>query len=205
MPAAKIYVEDLFYAKEIIERDQKVTCYYLYNKCYPLFKSIYDNYYTDCETVVEFINEIYTLILTPSEETGHCQLQNFRGESTLATWLKTTCLFYCYRKYKRRKEIDIIDLSPRDDDDDDYGDRILNNSCSTTFDMSSINRMDVETLLNRMTNKRYREIIRLRYVEGMDNEETAEALCMTMANFYNKHKLAKEQFISVLGKETGTK
>ena len=65
--------------------------------------------------------------------------------------------------------------------------------------------MDVETLLNRMTNKRYREIIRLRYVEGMDNEETAEALCMTMANFYNKHKLAKEQFISILGKETGTK
>ena len=40
----------------ILLRDQKVTQQYLYVKCYPLFKSVYDNYYTDCQSCIEFIN-----------------------------------------------------------------------------------------------------------------------------------------------------
>ena len=35
----------------------------------------------------------------------------------------------------------------------------------------------------------------------MSNEETAEALGMTMANYYNKHKLAKEQYAKACRKE----
>ena len=33
------------------------------------------------------------------------------------------------------------------------------------------------------------------------NEETAETLGMSMDNYYNKHKLAKEQFAKILRKE----
>ena len=64
-----------------------------------------------------------------------------------------------------------------------------------------MNRMDIETLIGMMSNERYRRIIQLRYVEHLSNEETAEALGMTMANYYNKHKLAKAQFLSVSRKE----
>ena len=60
---------------------------------------------------------------------------------------------------------------------------------------------DVGILLNLMPNARYRDLIRYRYVEEKSNEETAELLGMSMSNYYNKHKLAKEQFISVLKKE----
>ena len=52
-----------------------------------------------------------------------------------------------------------------------------------------------------MPNKRYRNIIRLRYLEQKTNEETAEALGMTMDNYYNKHKLAKAQYEKVCRKE----
>ena len=38
-------------------------------------------------------------------------------------------------------------------------------------------------------------------VEVVANEETAELLGMSMDNYYNKHKLAKEQFTNVLKKE----
>ena len=41
----------------------------------------------------------------------------------------------------------------------------------------------------------------MRYLEQKTNEETAEALGMTMDNYYNKHKLAKEQYERVWRKE----
>ena len=167
-----------------------------------MFKSIYNNYFTDNSDVYEFINEIYILILTPNKETGRCQLDNFRGESTLATWLKTACLFYCYHRYERKNRIPIVEIpNNNDDDNDDYADRLLDNSYSTTMDMSSIDRSDLEVVISTMTNERYRNIIRLRYIERRSNEETAEALGMSMANYYNKHKLAKEQFVIALRKE----
>ena len=56
-------------------------------------------------------------------------------------------------------------------------------------------------ILSLMPNVRYRELIRLRYLEGCSNEETAQHLGMTMDNYYNKHKLAKEQYIRVYRKE----
>lgn len=194
------FTEDIAIAQSILKRDGIVTREYLYKKCYPLFKSIYDNYYTDSNEVREFINEVYLLILTPSKETGQCQLENYRGESTLATWLKTACLFYCYHKYKKKIHIRTVDLLAQSDDNDG-SDRLLDNSHSTTMDTSLTDRSDLNVIIDMMPNERYRQIIRLRYMERKTNEETAKVLNMTMANYYNKHKLAKEQFIRILKKE----
>ena len=85
MEVKKIYHEDLQIAKALIKRENLVTRKYFYQQCYPLFKSIYDNYYTGCASVKEFIDEIYVLALAPSKTTGKCQLENFRGESTLTS------------------------------------------------------------------------------------------------------------------------
>lgn len=202
MSSIRVFEEDLSVAQSILKRDGRVTRDFLYRKCYPLFKSIYDNYFTDSNDVCEFINEIYLLILTPGKETGRCQLENYRGESTLATWIKTACLFYCYHRYEHKKRIPTVEIiSSNIDDDDDYGDRLLDNSYSTTMDLGSIDRGDLDAIIGTMSNERYRSIIRLRYIENRTNEETAEALGMSMANYYNKHKLAKEQFVSALRKE----
>lgn len=202
MTPIRTFDEDIAIAQSILKRNGKVTREYLYGKCYPMFKFIYNNYFTDSSDVYEFINEIYILILTPSKETGRCQLENFRGESSLATWLKTACLFYCYHRYERKKRIPTVDIpSSNNDKDDDSGDRLLHNSYSTTMNLSSIDRSDLEIIIGTMANERYRNIIRLRYLERKSNEETAEALGMTMTNYYNKHKLAKEQFVSALKKE----
>lgn len=89
MNAIRTFDEDIAIAQSILKRDGKVTREYLYRKCYPMFKSIYNNYFTDSSDVYEFINEIYILILTPSKDTGRCQLDNFRGKSALSTWLKS--------------------------------------------------------------------------------------------------------------------
>ena len=100
MIVKKIFTQDLQIAKSLINKDEMVTRKYLYQQCYPLFKSIYDNYYTDCANCKEFIDEIYIVVLAPSKATGKCQMENFRGESTLTSWLKTACLFYCYKQFE---------------------------------------------------------------------------------------------------------
>lgn len=198
----KFYIEDLKIAKALIQRDEGITRRYFYQQCYPLFKSIYDNYYTDCACCKEFIDEIYIVVLAPSKQTGKCQLENFRGESTLTSWLKTVCLNYCYNRYELKQRMPIYEpIQIYDEKDDDEGGRYDKIFPSVDIDFCNLNRADALIVLQLMPNKRYSNLIRFRYLEEKTNEETAEALGMTMDNYYNKHKLAKEQYVRVLRKE----
>lgn len=202
MATVKFYGEDLQIAKALIQRNESVTHKYFYKQCYPLFKSIYDNYYTDCKSCVEFINEIYVVVLAPSKQTGKCQMDNFRGESTLASWLKSACLFYCYNKYERKEKMPMVDKLPNPNDEKfDDPDRFIDFGGSSELDFSKMNREDIDTILNLMPNKRYGKLIRLRYLDMKSNEETAEALGMNMDNYYNVHKRAKSQYERVCRKE----
>jgi len=94
--------QDIVWA--LLHRDETVTREFFYKKCYPLFKSVYDNYHTDCSTCMEFVNEIYIHVMTPSKDSGLCKLEQFQYRSTLFSWLKSVCLFYCYKKYKRKEK-----------------------------------------------------------------------------------------------------
>ena len=204
MATLRIYTEDLQIAKSLINRDERVTRDYYYKDCYPLFKSIYDNYYTDCKCCKEFMDEIYIVVLAPSKITGKCQMENFRGESTLRTWLKTACLYYCYNRFTLNPPIfEPLPRDPekKDDDDDVFSDRKKDESLSNPIDFSGMNRADVETLLSMMPNTRYRNIIRLLYLEQKTHKEVAEALGMSMANYYNKRILAEKQYMQVCRKE----
>ena len=184
----------------LLQRNQRVTQQYLYIKLYPLFKSIYDNYYTDCQSCVEFINEIYLHLLTPNIQTGICKLQTFQFSSTLATWIKTVAIFYCYEHYRRHQQMPVMEQII--EYDDRPSDRFDSIAASVFYEEGSVlDRHDVESILNLMPNRRYSTLIRLRYLEGLSNEDTAEALQMNMDNFYNKHMRAKKQFCDVLKME----
>lgn len=205
MNVKKIFTQDLRLAQSLINRDEMVTRKYFYQQCYPLFKSIYDNYYTDCASCKEFIDEIYILVLSPSRKTGKCQMENFRGESTLTSWLKTACLFYCYKRFESKEKMpkhEHLSHSNIKDNDAD-SDRTSSIYGSIEIDFSNLNRQDALTIIRQMPNKRYRELIRLRYLELKTNEETAKELGMSMENYYNKHKLAKEQYERIFRKEVG--
>ena len=184
-----------------------VTRKYFYQQCYPLFKSIYDNYYTDCKCCKEFMDEIYIIVLAPSKVNGKCQMENYKGESRLRSWLKTVCLYYCYNRYELKQRMPTYEPLSHSDEkekEDDYlfrGDRKIGKEFSNPIDFSGMNRADVEALLNMMPNMRYRNIIRLHYLEQKTHKETAEALGMSMDNYYNKRILAEKQFKQICRKE----
>lgn len=190
------YIESLT-DKEIVDailnRDTIITRLYFYEKCYPLFKACYDKYYTDCETCVEFINQIYLLIMTPRKNTGEAPLQTFGFRCTLTMWLKIIAENYCKQLFKVK--IDFFDSEKA------TSDRFNPAEDSLDLDFSAIYSSDVKRVLEMMPNTRYSRLIELRYVEEKTNEETAMALEMTMDNYYNKHKLAKAQFCNILKKE----
>lgn len=192
-------MDDSMIVNAILLRDQKVTQQYLYIKCYPLFKSVYDNYYTDCQSCIEFINEIYIHLLTPNKATGVCRLQTFMFGSSLTTWLKTVAVYYCYEHYRRKQIITFVE--EKIETDSYQSDRFSKLAASMYSEETIMDRNDVETIIGLMPNKRYSMIIKLRYLEGMSNEETASALQMSMDNFYNKHMRAKKQFNEIVKKE----
>ena len=202
MNVLKFYTEDLKIAQSLLARDEKVTREYFYKRCYPLFKSIYDNYHTDCGSCLEFISEIYVLVLSPNDDTGKCQMENFRGESTLASWLKTACLFYCYNKYQRKQKMPIVaPLPDSDEKNQTTTDRLIDIVDSCNLDVTKINSDDVEAILDLMPNKRYETLIRLRYLDMKSNEEVAEIMGVDMYNYYNLHKRAKSQYEHICRKE----
>lgn len=184
---------DLQVAEAILKRSPSVTKHYLYKKCYPLFKSIYDRYYTDCSDCFEFINEIYVLIMTPSKSTGESKLASYEGRCSFPMWLKIVAQNYCRQIFSKKGDFFEESL--------DGSDRNLSIAESLDEKMSNLDREDVGRILASMPNERYRMLIAYRYVEEKSNEETAEMLGMTMANYYNKHKLAKAQFADQLRKE----
>lgn len=183
----------------ILRRDPKVTQQFLYIKCYPLFKSIYDNYYTDCQSCVEFINEIYLHLITPNSSTHLCKLQLFQFASTLITWLKTVAVYYCYEHFRRKSKIQFVE--EKSENKDYVIDRFSQYASSISEEGGSMASHDLEAILEMMPNKRYSRLIRLLYVEGFTKEETAAELELSMANFYNLHLRAKNQFNEIIKKE----
>ena len=179
--------------KAILNRDAFVTKEYLYRKCYPLFKAIYDKYYTDCESPIELTNEIYVYILMPHRETHRSKLQDFGFRCTLTTWLKIITENYCRQLFSIRMEID--------KDSDVNSDRNTPQDESLSQSTQNFNMTDAYKILSMMPNQRYAKLIEYRYINEKSNEETALLLAMNMANYYNCHKRAKPQDCAILRKE----
>ena len=95
----------------------------------------------------------------------------------------------------------LLHTAEKEDGEDTMSDRMGDEALSNPIDFSDMNRVDVEVLLGLMSNVRYRNIIRLLYLEQRSHKETAEALGMSMDNYYNKRILAERQFKQVCRKE----
>lgn len=178
----------------LLDCDKGITYNYLYKKCYPLFKSIYNDYYTDCENCIEFINEIYTLIMIPGKKSGKIPLANFSHKCTLTFWLKRVAINHCIRKYKRKPRFTVTSDLTSEDSMRQFGG-------AEEIDLSSVNKEDVKKIIDQVKPERFRQIIIHRYIEEKTNEETALLLNMTRDNFYNKHLIAKSKVIGILKKE----
>lgn len=177
----------------ILQGNSSVTAAFFYKKCFPLFNSIFSKYHTDCENCFEFIDEIFVYVMTPNKTNGRSALANFSFRCSLTFWLKLVALNYCKQLFAKQSIMIKNNFT--------YYDSLDQNVHSLQMSMQRIDRFDIDKVLDMMPNERYRTLIRYRHVECHTNEETAAYLLMSMSNYYNKHRLAKAQFLAALRKE----
>lgn len=176
----------------ILQRDATITREFFFHQCYPLFNNIYNKYYTDCENVLEFMQEIYLYIIIPQRKTGLSKLAGFAHRCSFQMWLKIVAENYCHQLFAKRIETD---------NNYNDGDSLERIGGSVDKEIKNLSMEDAYKVLKQIPNNRYRRLIELRYLLDKTNEETAELLSMTMQNYYNKHKLAKAQLYVALRKE----
>jgi sigma-70, region 4 len=90
---------------------------------------------------------------------------------------------------------------PTDENNIVTTDRRATDDDSFLINTQKIDMDDVHKILSMMPNQRYRKLIEYRYVDEKTNEETAQLLEMSMANYYNCHKRAKTQYCETLKRE----
>lgn len=95
--------------------DTRITQLYLYEKCYPLFKSLCTRWHIDCKDCVEFIDVIYLYLMTPNEKTGRCYLETFDFRCSFKCWLMTVSIYYCRLLY--RKDMNVVDIDGSEQDE----------------------------------------------------------------------------------------
>jgi len=134
----------------LLHFEQLPTAEFFYGKSYPVFKALYDRYYTDCAEVIDFIHEIYIDILKQREIGRRCKLETFNFKCSLKNWVGVVAIRYCYQQFKRQIQMEELP----------EGDRNVVSKPSILTDMGTLNREDVEAIINMMPIERYRQLIR---------------------------------------------
>lgn len=209
----QIFYKDLDIKQALLDKDWEITNEFYYKGCYPIFRKLWNCFETDCESPIELMDHVYMLMLYRSKKTGKCQLENYKGESTLRSWIKSVALYYCFGVYDEQfiTEKDAISI---DGDRLEGGetskktkrivsgeDLLMENAGAVEIDTTKMIKDDIMRLISLMPNKRYAEVIRLYKIENYSNEEVANALGINVNNMYNLHHRANTQFNIICRRE----
>lgn len=171
----------------LIERDSRVTAQFFFKDCRPLLFSIihrvFDKQKVDYD---EIISELYIYLMANDAH----RLRQFRFESTLYQWIKTTAIRFCLKLKNDEVVIDDESQEPLD-----------NKNRDTDCIEPSQAKMDVDNLLSQMKNQRYAKVIRMLMIDGMTPEEVAKELSVTVDNLYNIKRRAMAALADVALKD----
>ena len=173
--------------KGLIWRDSRVTAQFFFKDCRPLMLSVihrvFDKQKVDYD---EVISELYIYLMSNDAQ----RLRQFRFESTLYQWLKTTAIRFCL---KLKTDSIVID--------DESQEPLDNRNRHTGSTESSQAKMDARNLLRQMRNQRYAKVIRMLMIDDMPPDEVAKELSVTVDNLYNIKRRAMAALADVALKD----
>ena len=158
----------------LIARDPEVTRVFFFVNCKPLIYSIISKVYRKAtpENYDDMVNDLYLHLM----ENDAARLRQYGGRSSIYQWLKTVAIRYFIQKRKGMIDSD--------------GDDSLYFRTSGENTMSRVEfEMDLDALIERVKVERYRQVLRLIFIEDCSVEDVADRLGVTAANYYNiKHR-----------------
>lgn len=167
------------------------TAEFFYGKAAPIFIKLFKGYYTDCNDVIEFIDDFYLSLMYTSPVAHTRKIDGFAFKCMFKNWIGKLALLYCYHSYRMKEKVRVL----------------LNEETVEHVDVQlkenvhGLDHRDVQMLLDAMPCKNYRDLIQMVYVDGMSLDEVAIAMDVSLGNLYNMHRRAKLQYIQVYNKE----
>lgn len=180
-----IALSDKELVEGILDNDERIINYFLFERCTPMFAYIIRNVFDYRADKNELINELYLYL----QENNWEKLRKFHYRSKLTTWLSVVAIRFFQKK--RAGMIENCSQNP-----------LIIQEIVDTQD-KVISKMDIESVLNKMPNVRYREVIYSLFIEDMEPQLLADKLGITVDNLYNIKRRALQQLAIIGRKEVG--
>lgn len=134
----------------------------------------------------ELVNELYIYL----SRNNWAALDSYRGDNRarLSSWISKVAWHYFLNSHDRTSRLVMEDNG-------------IQTEKRVYYSISDDDiRMDIETVLKKMPNRRYAEVLRLNLYYGYSPEDIAVILDTPLSNVYNLKHRAVMQFISIYGK-----
>lgn len=163
-------MRDIDIRDALIARDNSVTQRFFFHNCRPLLYRLISDIFSSRVDYDEMVNELYLHLMANDAQ----RLRSFNGDSSIYQWLKTVARRFFLSVKMRGQVID-----------DGVKDRLYERHDEMTDSSKQEACMDVAALLDQISNKRYRMVLKLAVLEGMDYDELAEITGLKKSNLYN--------------------
>ena len=176
----------------LIDRDEKITSYFFFTRCQPLFYGIISDIFDHRADYDELVNELYVHLMANDAR----RLRMFEGRSNIYSWLKSVARNF-FRDKKNHERM--IENEPDDSLLKEAG-KIIDDNPDHPDKKQEEEDMRVAAILDQIENERYRFIIEKHVLEGMSFDELEKLTGISKANLYNikKRALAKlEQIMKI--------
>lgn len=166
--------------------DREVTEYFFFIKCDGLLRHIAYSVFNNRVEVGELISELYLYIAADDWR----KLRQFDFRSRLSTWITVVAVRFFQKKREALKE-------------NDSSEALIERQPEEAHDPIEqwTRHNDLYAAIERMSNERYRQVIMMIDIEGLEPKEAAMRLQTTTDNLYNLRHRAHMQLAAVLGRK----
>ena len=161
----------------LIARDDKITSYFFFTRCQPLFYGIISDVFDHKADYDELVNELYAHLMANDAR----RLRMFEGRSNIYSWLKSVARNFFLDKKNRERVIE----KRHDDSLYDEAGKIADDNPDQPDKKQEEEDMRVAAILDQIENDRYRFVIEKHVLEGMSFDELEKLTGISKANLYN--------------------
>ena len=176
----------------LIAHDEKITRYFFFNKCQPIFFHVLNKIFDSKADYDELVNELYAHLMADDAR----RLRMFEGRSNIYVWLSSVAKNFFRDKKNRERVIE----NGHDDSLYNEARKLADDSPDQPDKKQEEEDMRVAAILDQIDNERYRLVIEKHVLEGMSLDELEKLTGISKANLYNikKRALTKlEQIIKI--------
>lgn len=176
--------------KGLIARDDKITSYFFFTRCQPLFYGIISDIFDHKADYDELVNELYAHLMANDAR----RLRMFEGRSNIYSWLKSVARNFFLDKKNHERVIE----NGHDDSLLKEAGKVIDDNPDQPGKKQEEEDMRVAAILDQIDNERYRFVIKEHILEGKTFDELEQLTGIKKANLYNIKKRALQKLEQIM-------